>query len=333
MSQLVDNFGREITYLRLSVTDRCNLRCTYCMDENMTFLPRSQVLTLEELEQIAKAFVTLGIKKIRLTGGEPLIRQGIIGLCKKISQLKGLEQLVMTTNAVLLKQHAKALKDAGVSRLNISIDTLNDLRFRQLTRFGALPDVLQGIDAAIDAGFDRIKLNSVILKGVNDEDIINLASYAVERSIDISFIEEMPLGYISSHQRADTQIESAELFQQLNTIFSLTAIEENDKNAGPSRYFQVADSLSKIGFISPISNNFCASCNRVRLTTEGQLLLCLGNEHSVNLKQVIRDNQPNNHTQKKLQQAIIDAMAIKPERHYFDPEETTIVRFMSATGG
>ncbi len=332
MNKLVDNFGRQITYLRLSVTDRCNLRCTYCMDEHMTFLPRSQVLSLEELEEVARAFVSLGIKKIRLTGGEPLIRQGIIGLCKKISALEGLEQLVMTTNAVLLEQQAQELRDAGVSKLNISIDSLNPIRFQQLTRFGALPEVLRGIDAAVEAGFDNIKLNTVILKGVNDDEIAELAQFSVDKGIDISFIEEMPLGQISSHQRSDTQIASQTLFDSLSNEFGLSAIEQTDAEAGPSRYFRVNGSNSKIGFISPITNNFCSSCNRVRLTTEGQLLLCLGNEHSVDLKQIMREDSEES-VQSRLQRAIHDSMTIKPERHHFDPNETTIVRFMSATGG
>ena len=327
---LIDSFNRQVRYLRLSVTDRCNLRCTYCMAEDMTFLPKSKVLSLEEMTQVARAFVELGVEKIRLTGGEPLVRNGIVDLANSISKLSGLRELVMTSNGVLLDKFAQPLVDAGVSRINISIDSLRADRFKTLTRFGSLDDVLRGIAAAKAAGFQRIKLNAVVLKGINDDEVIDLAKFAVDEGIDISYIEEMPLGEISSHQRQNTEVSSLSIRQQLEAEFALQQSDFNDAAAGPSRYLQVANSATKIGFISPMSNNFCASCNRVRLTAEGLLLLCLGNEHSLDLKEIVRAH-PNDVD--LLKQAIVNSMQRKPERHYFDPNDITITRHMSATGG
>ncbi len=327
-TMLSDKFGRRIDYLRLSVTDRCNLRCTYCMSEDMNFLPRQQILSLEEIYQVAAAFVELGIRKIRLTGGEPLIRRDILKLVEAVAKLPDLQELTMTTNGTMLPEMATSLKSAGVSRLNISIDSLQPQRFKQLTRVGELDQVIAGIEAAIDAGFKRVKLNAVILDGFNQDEVVDLAQYAISNGLDISFIEEMPLGDISSHQRQNTQISSQHIKDQLISRFNL--LESTDKTGGPSRYMRVADSPSRIGFISPISDNFCASCNRVRLTAEGRLLLCLGNEHSVDLRAIIRaypsDTAP-------LKAAIINAMQIKPERHHFDPQRTDIVRFMNMSGG
>jgi len=328
-NKLVDPFGREITYLRLSVTDRCNLRCIYCMAEEMEFLPRDQVLSLEEMEIIAKAFVDMGVRKIRLTGGEPTVRKGIIDLATSLAKLDNLDEIAMTTNGVLLDQFAHPLAEAGVKRLNISIDSLKPDRFKQLTRFGALDQVLSGIEKARTSGFEKLKLNAVILEGINDDEILDLADYAIERDIDISYIEEMPLGHISSHERSNTQIESKSIKAHLSEKYVLTPTAET--TGGPSRYFQMSgNSKSKVGFISPMSDNFCSSCNRVRLTVEGQLLLCLGNEHSLDLRSIVRSE---NFTEKKLREAIIGAIGRKPEKHHFDPGDTQIVRFMSATGG
>lgn len=327
---LVDSFNRQISYLRLSVTDRCNLRCTYCMAEDMTFLPKSKILSLEEMTFIAEAFVSLGVQKIRLTGGEPLVRNGIVELAQAISSLPGLQELVMTSNGVLLDKFAQPLAAAGVSRINISIDSLRTDRFKAMTRFGSLEDVLQGIQAAKQADFKRLKLNAVILKGINDDEVLDLAHFAVDNGLDISYIEEMPLGEVDSHRRFNTQTSSMSVQQQLAAAFNLEHCEVSDPTAGPARYLQVANSDTKIGFISPMSDNFCASCNRVRLTAEGRLLLCLGNEHSLDLRAQVRA-QPNN--LEALQRAIITAMQHKPERHYFDPNDITITRHMSATGG
>jgi len=326
-SQLVDSFDRQIRYLRMSVTDRCNLRCTYCMAEDMTFLPRSRVLSLEEMTSVGQAFVELGVEKIRLTGGEPLVRNGVVHLAEQLSQLSGLRELVMTTNGVLLDKFAKPLRDAGVSRLNISIDSLRPERFTALTRFGKLADVLRGIEAATAAGFDKIKLNVVVLKGNNDDEIIDLVQFALDHGLDISFIEEMPLGEINSHNRVDTALNNQSLKERLAVAFSLEKSSFSDPTSGPSRYLKIANSSTKIGFISPMSDNFCASCNRVRVTAEGKLLLCLGNEHSLDLRAILRGDPG------QLKHAIIDAMQRKPERHEFNPNDITISRYMSATGG
>jgi len=325
---LIDPFGRSINYLRLSVTDRCNLRCTYCMAEDMTFLPKQQILSLEELRDAAAAFVELGIKKIRLTGGEPLIRRDILKLVTALSALPGLNELTMTTNGLLLPNMAKPLKDAGIARLNISIDSLKADRFKQLTRVGELEQVLAGVQAAKAAGFARIKLNAVILAGFNDDEVLDLAHFAIANGLDISFIEEMPLGEISSHRRRDTQITSEHIRQQLAAHYSL--LDSAETTGGPSRYLRVADSDSKIGFISPMSNNFCGSCNRVRMTAEGRLLLCLGNEHSLDLREILRAFPGDS---ARLKRAIVEAIGDKPERHHFDPEQVDIVRFMNMTGG
>lgn len=327
MNQLVDSFDRHIRYLRLSVTDRCNLRCTYCMAEDMTFLPKSKVLSLEEMGLVSQAFVDLGVEKIRLTGGEPLVRNGVVDLAQQLGKLSGLRELVMTTNGVLLDKFAKPLRDAGMSRINISIDSLRADRFKTLTRFGQLDDVLRGIDAARDAQFDKIKLNAVVLKGTNDDEVIELTQFAVDKGLDISFIEEMPLGEIDGHLRTETAIESRSLRDQLSDHFNLEASDHKDLASGPSRYLKIANSDSKVGFISPMSDNFCGSCNRVRVTAEGLLLLCLGNEHSLDLRAIVRDDPA------KLKDAIIASMQRKPERHYFDPNDITITRHMSATGG
>jgi cyclic pyranopterin phosphate synthase len=327
-TSLVDPFGRTVDYLRLSVTDRCNLRCVYCMAEDMTFLPRAQLLTLEELRDTAAAFVDLGVRKIRLTGGEPLIRRDILKLVEVVANLPGLDELTMTTNGILLPKMAQPLKDAGLARLNISLDSLRAERFKSLTRIGGLTQVLAGIRAAADAGFAKVKLNAVILAGFNDDEVLDLARFAVDRGLDISFIEEMPLGEISSHSRNSTQVSSAQIRQQLTNEFTL--LDSAVSTGGPSRYLQVAHSPSKIGFISPMSNNFCDTCNRVRLTAQGRLLLCLGNEHSVDLRAVLR-RYPGDI--ERLKRDITHAMEKKPERHYFDPDRTDIVRFMNMTGG
>jgi len=326
-SQLIDSFNRHVRYLRLSVTDRCNLRCTYCMAEDMTFLPKSRVLSLEEMEAIGRAFVALGVEKIRLTGGEPLVRKGVVELARKLRQLSGLRELVMTTNGVLLDQFAQPLKDAGVTRLNISIDSLQADRFKTLTRFGVVEDVFRGIDAARAVGFERIKLNAVVLKGINDDEVIDLTRYALERELDISFIEEMPLGEIDSHERAQTAVTNLSIKEQLMAEFGLEQSDFSDAASGPSRYMKIAGADTKVGFISPMTDNFCASCNRVRVTAEGRLLLCLGNEHSLDLRSIIRERPDD------LKREIVNAMQRKPQKHEFDPNDITITRHMSATGG
>ncbi len=324
---LIDSFGRQVRYLRLSVTDRCNLRCTYCMAEDMVFLPKSRVLSLEEMAQVGRTFVELGVEKIRLTGGEPLVRNGVIELAKTLSELEGLRELVMTTNGVLLDKFSAPLKASGVQRLNISIDSLKADRFKRLTRFGEIEDVLRGIDAATKAGFKKIKLNAVVLKGVNDDEVLDLTHFAVDHGLDISFIEEMPLGEISSHRRTETGVDNLSIKERLEAEFGLKKSQYSDVASGPSRYLDVAGSDTKVGFISPMTDNFCASCNRVRVTAEGRLLLCLGNEHSLDLREILRE-RPN-----ELMQEVMDSMQRKPQKHEFDPNDITITRYMSATGG
>ncbi|NVN56468.1 GTP 3',8-cyclase MoaA [bacterium Scap17] len=328
METLVDDFGRRIRYVRLSVTDRCDFRCVYCMSEEMTFLPRDEVLSLEEIALLARAFVELGVEKIRLTGGEPLVRRDIGKLVDEIGALEGLKDFSMTTNGAGLARHAAQLKAAGMSRLNISLDSLDPERFKALTRTGDLNKVIAGIRAAREEGF-RIKLNAVVLKGRNDHEVVPLVEFARQEGLDISFIEEMPLGQVSDHGRDETFCSSDDVQARIETRYPLIPTLED--SLGPARYFRMADSESRVGFISPHSHNFCSTCNRVRVTVEGRLLLCLGNEHSLDLRDIMRrypgDIEP-------LKAAIIDAMHLKPERHHFTTDgDVQIVRFMNMTGG
>lgn len=327
--ELIDDFGRRVRYVRISVTDRCDFRCVYCMSEEMTFLPRAQVLTLEELALVARAFTELGVEKVRLTGGEPLVRRDIDQLVEQIGALPGLKDFAMTTNGASLPKYAKRLREAGMTRLNISLDSLDPERFRQLTRTGDLARVIDGIRAAREAGFERTKLNAVILKGRNDDEVIDLVTFARDEGLDISFIEEMPLGDVSDHRRDETYCSSDEVQALIETRYPLTPTTES--TLGPSRYFRMADSDSRVGFISPHSHNFCSTCNRVRVTVEGHLLLCLGNEHSVDLRRVLRAHPGDIEA---LKRAIVAAMPLKPERHYFTTDgDVHVVRFMNMTGG
>lgn len=327
---LIDRFGRTINYVRLSVTDRCDLRCVYCMADDMQFLPRREILSIEELALLGEALVALGVTKLRITGGEPLVRKGVIELLQRLSALDGLRELCLTTNGTQLPQYAQALRDAGVTRLNISLDSLNPDRFRQLTRVGDLAQVLAGIKAAQAAGFSRIKLNCVALKHYNADEVPNLVRFALDQGLDISFIEEMPLGQINDHGRAAEFISSERLREQL-AAFSLRPLAKDAADAGPARYWQAPGYDSRIGFISPHSENFCGSCNRVRVTATGRLLLCLGQEHSLDLRPSLRSPDPLRRVSAQLQAA----MALKPEKHHFDlsTEEPQILRFMNMTGG
>jgi cyclic pyranopterin phosphate synthase len=299
------------------------------MTEEMTFLPRSQILSLEEIYQIAQAFTELGVNKIRLTGGEPLVRSDVMSLVKKLGALPGLEELLLTTNGAQLEKYSLALKEAGMNRINISIDSLDPERFKRISRVGKLERVLSGIEAARKVGFDRIRLNTVIMRGYNEDEVIPLTRYALDRDIDIAFIEEMPLGEASDHSREETTCSNDWVRKQVEQEFQL--VNSETKTAGPSRYVQVVGKKSRIGFISPVSHNFCEDCNRVRVTVEGRLLLCLGNEHAVDLREILRDNSL---TQDDLKDAIIKSMDLKPERHHFyDNEHAQPVRLMNMTGG
>ncbi len=326
---LLDGCGRRIDYLRLSVTDRCDFRCVYCMAEDMTFLPRAQVLGLEELYRVAALFVAQGTRKIRLTGGEPLVRKGIVGLCEKIAALPGLRELVMTTNGSQLNKLAAPLARAGVRRLNISLDSLDPARFRAITRTGHLHQVLAGIEAAREAGFERIKLNAVVMKGRNADEVPALVDFAIARGLDISFIEEMPLGEVG-RSRGESFCSSDEVRALIAQRHAL--IDSAEHSGGPARYVRLKDHpQTRIGFISPHSHNFCATCNRVRLTVEGRLLLCLGHEHSLDLRALLRRHPT---TDAPILDAIHQALQRKPARHEFSSAgEVQVLRFMNASGG
>lgn len=328
-TRLIDHFNRQVTYVRISVTDRCDFRCVYCMSEDMTFLPRAEILSLEELLQVARAFVELGVTKIRLTGGEPLVRQNVLWLARRIGRLPGLKELVLTTNGSQLERLAEGLRAANVKRINISLDSLDPDRFRRITRVGDLGKVLLGIEAARRAGFERLKLNTVILKNRNHDEVGALTQFAIDRGMDISYIEEMPLGVIGDHDRAEAYYSSDRIKADLERLYTLVPTTET--TGGPARYYRVAGTETRVGFISPHSHNFCSTCNRVRLTTEGRLLLCLGQEHSTDLRAVLR-RQPNDLD--ALKGAIAASMAIKPEGHDFNlTQAPVILRHMNVTGG
>lgn len=326
---LQDRFGRTVDYVRISVTDRCDLRCVYCMEPDQRFVPRDQVLSLEEIARLGRAFTELGVRKIRLTGGEPLVRRNIVELCRELAALPGLDELVITTNGTQLAKLAEPLREAGVKRLNISLDTLDAERFHALTRTGDLDKTLAGIEAACAAGFERLKLNSVILRNRNHDEVLALADFALGRGMDISYIEEMPLGVISDHDRDEAYYSSDAIREDLEARYQLVPC--TSRTAGPSRYFKVEGHANRIGFISPHSHNFCSSCNRVRVTAQGRLLLCLGQEHSMDLRAVLRDPAAG---QAGLRSAIRDAMDLKPQGHDFSLQEQPIIlRHMNMTGG
>ena len=325
---LVDKYGRRITYVRLSITDRCDFRCTYCMAEEMTFLPRHEVMSLEECLQVAAVFVSLGVSKLRITGGEPLVRKDAMWLIERLGALPGLDHLVMTSNGSQLDRFAPALKRAGVGRLNISLDTLRADRFKAITRIGDLDKVLNGIAAAQAAGFRRTKLNAVMMRGVNDDEFADLVRFALDNGLDLSFIEEMPLGEI--HGRNGTYVSSEEAREQLSRHFEL--VPSTESSGGPARYWRIPGSETRIGFISPHSHNFCDTCNRVRITAKGELYPCLGQNDALHLLPILRDHPGE---EAPLRQAIIASMGIKPYGHDFTQQMDAprVVRFMSMTGG
>jgi len=299
------------------------------MSEKMTFLPRNAVLSLEEIFRVAKAFTQLGVNKIRLTGGEPLVRSNVMTLVENIGSLPGLDELLLTTNGSHLEALAAPLKKAGVTRINISLDSLQADKFKQMTRTGDLQQVLRGIEAAVATGFKTLRLNAVILNGINNHEIIDLLEYAIRLGINIAYIEEMPLGEVSDHARLETTCSNEDVRKIIESRYALTPVVM--KTAGPSRYYQIESSGTRVGFISPVSHNFCDTCNRVRVTVEGRLLLCLGNEHSVDLRSIMREHPED---EELLRETIRAAMDIKPLRHYFyDKDAPQIVRFMNTTGG
>lgn len=328
---LIDGFSRQITYVRLSVTDRCDLRCAYCMPERMQFLPKAEVLSLEELHRLALAFIERGVRKIRLTGGEPLVRRDLMTLVARLGREigNGLDELTLTTNGTQLAQHATALADAGVRRINVSLDTLQPELFARLTRRDALAQVLGGIDAADRAGL-QVKINAVALKGLNEDELPDLIAWAHGRGHDVTLIEVMPLGEVEE-DRFDHYLPLTQVREQLEQRWTLT--ESGHKTGGPARYVDVAQTGGRLGFITPLTNNFCAGCNRVRVTATGQIYMCLGQNDRVDLRAAMRGDD----SEAALDAALDRAIRRKPERHDFHIDAPgaapALSRHMSMTGG
>lgn len=332
-SGMIDPFGRRVTYLRVSVTDRCDLRCQYCMAETMTFLPKRELLTLEEMERLCRAFVSRGVRKLRITGGEPLVRKNVMHLFRDLGRLLdggGLDELTLTTNGTQLARHAEALADCGVRRINVSLDSLDPDRFRQITRRGDLDAVMQGIAAARAAGL-RVKINTVAMKGLNEDEFDRLVAWCGDRGLDLCFIETMPLGEIEP-DRMDQYLPLSTVRARLAETWTLR--DTDYRTGGPARYVQVAETGQRIGFITPMTHNFCESCNRVRVTCTGTLYMCLGQEDAADLRAPLRafpdDDGP-------LLEAIDAAIARKPKGHDFVIDRArarpAVGRHMSVTGG
>lgn len=331
-SPLVDPFGRAITYVRVSVTDRCDFRCVYCMAEDMHFLPKQDLLSLEELDRLCSAFVARGTRKLRITGGEPLVRRGIMTLFGSLSRhlaSGALDELTVTTNGSQLARHAADLARCGVQRINVSLDTLDPAKFRAITRWGELARVLDGLDAAQAAGLE-VKLNVVALKGVNEDEFASMTTFAHSRGMDITFIEVMPLGEIDA-ERIDQYLPLTQVRARLAEHFTLDALDH--RTGGPARYVRARETGGRIGFITPLTHNFCESCNRVRVTCTGTLYLCLGQADAADLRAPLRASPDDG----ALQAAIDEAVARKPKGHDFAIDRTTrppaVARHMSVTGG
>ncbi|WP_223568862.1 GTP 3',8-cyclase MoaA [Agrobacterium tumefaciens] len=329
---MIDPFGRTITYLRVSVTDRCDFRCTYCMAEHMTFLPKKDLLTLEELERLCSAFVDKGVRKLRLTGGEPLVRKNIMQLIQRLSrhlQSGALDELTLTTNGSQLARFADELADCGIRRINVSLDTLNPEKFRTITRWGELARVLEGLDTARRAGI-RVKINTVALKDFNEAEIPDLVRWAHGQGMDLTLIETMPLGEIE-FDRTDQYLSLSQVREDLSSRFTLT--DASYRTGGPARYVAVAETGGRLGFITPLSHNFCESCNRVRLTCTGMLYMCLGQNDEADLRKALRQSNG----ELDLGRAIDEAIARKPKGHDFiidrDHNRPALARHMSLTGG
>ena len=330
---LIDPFARAISYLRVSVTDRCDFRCTYCMTEHMTFLPKAELLTLEELDRLCSTFVGLGVEKLRITGGEPLVRKGIMtffqGMARHL-ETGALKELTLTTNGSQLRKYAADLAAVGVKRINVSLDTLDDQKFAEITRWGRLAQVLDGIAAAQEAGL-KIKINTVALKGFNEDELFTLADWCARQGFDLTFIEVMPMGDMGEAQRVDQYWPLKDLRAQLASRYTLTDLP--DRTGGPARYVRLNETGQRIGLITPLTHNFCESCNRVRLTCTGELYMCLGQEDMADLLAPLRASPDN----AQLRQAIRAAIARKPKGHDFDYSRQVVkgqmTRHMSHTGG
>ncbi|MDC0037579.1 GTP 3',8-cyclase MoaA [Alphaproteobacteria bacterium] len=328
---LVDQFSRKINYLRVSVTDRCDLRCVYCMKEKMTFLPKSEILTLEEIERLCDNFIELGVSKIRITGGEPLVRKDIIELIKKLNFKKdqtNLKEITLTSNGTLLEKHAKELKKFGINRINISLDTINPDKYKEITRFGNLDNVIKGIKEAINNKI-KVKINVVALKNINENELEKLIIWANELKIDITFIEVMPMEETGT-DRYHQFIPLDQAFKKLNLFFKFYKIDKN--TGGPAVYYKSNRLSINVGFITPLSNNFCSSCNRIRITSTGKLFMCLGQNEYIDFREILRKDYSNNYIKEKIHYAL----KIKPKKHDFLIEENNkpyIQRHMNVTGG
>lgn len=330
---LIDPFERAITYLRVSVTDRCDFRCVYCMAEDMTFLPKAEVLSLEELDRLCSAFVNLGVRKLRLTGGEPLVRRDIMWLFDRLGrhlESGQLDELTVTTNASQLEKHAAGLVRAGVRRVNVSLDTLDKEKFTRITRWGDLDKVMRGLNAAAEAGLG-IKINCVALKGVNDDEVHDMVAWCGEKGFDLTFIEVMPMGDIGNENRLDQYWPLSMVRAELRRRWTLD--ETDFQTGGPARYWDIGETGGRVGFITPLTHNFCESCNRVRLTCTGTLYMCLGQHDSADLRQPLRESDDPAH----LEAAIRNAIAGKPKGHDFAidrrQDSVSVDRHMSVTGG
>lgn len=330
---LIDPFARPITYLRLSVTDRCDFRCVYCMSENMEFLPKKELLSLEELDRLCSSFIKMGVRKLRVTGGEPLVRRDIMRFFEAMSRhldTGALDELTLTTNGSQLARFATDLYRFGVRRVNVSLDTLDPDKFARVTRWGRLPQVLKGIEAAKAAGL-RVKINAVALKGFNEEELNTITQWCAREDMDLTWIEVMPMGDMGETDRIGQYWSLENLREQLAQHYTLTDLPE--RTGGPARYVRLEETGQKIGFITPLSHNFCESCNRVRMTCTGQLYMCLGQEDMVDLREPLRQSESN----APLEAAIRDAIAHKPKGHDFDYSRQSVAgqmsRHMSHTGG
>ena len=330
---MIDPFGRHISYLRVSVTDRCDFRCVYCMAEDMTFLPKTEILTLEELDRLCTAFVRMGVRKLRLTGGEPLVRRGIMNLIGSLSRhldSGALDELTITTTGSQLARHAAELARLGIRRINVSIDTLDAEKFARITRWGRLPQVLDGVAAATDAGI-QVKINAVALKGVNDDEFDRLVEWCGAQGHDLTFIEVMPMGDIGEASRVDQYMPLSMVRAQLAQRWTLDEIDY--RTGGPARYVRVAETGGRLGFITPLTHNFCESCNRVRLTCTGTLYMCLGQEDAADLRAPLRQSEGD----EALEAAIAEAITRKPKGHDFiidrRHDRPAVGRHMSVTGG
>ena len=333
-TQLIDPFMRAVTYLRVSVTDRCDFRCTYCMSESMKFLPKRELLTLEELDRMCSAFIGLGVKKLRITGGEPLVRRGIMDFFKNMKRhldSGALNELTLTTNGSQLSKYADTLAACGVKRINVSLDTLDEQKFADITRWGRLKQVLEGIDAALEAGL-RVKLNAVALRDFNEDELFSMQEWCASKDMDLTFIEVMPMGDIGNEDRLSQYWSLADLRERLESRLTIEDTTEN--SGGPASYIKVKETGQKIGFINPLSHNFCESCNRVRITCTGEIYTCLGQEGHMDLRPSLRDNPD---TDAPLIEAIHKAIGIKPKGHDFDYSRQKVggqmTRHMSHTGG